>query len=418
MGKRKATEEYKEELKSKNINIECLEEYINNATKILHKCLICGNEWKTRPNDILKGHNCPACSKKKQKTTEEYKEDLKSKNIKIEPLEEYINSSTKILHKCLICGNTWKAIPNNILSGYGCSKCATFKRTKTTEEYKEELKSKNINIECLEEYKGALTKIFHKCLICNYEWKIKPNTVLNGYGCPACYGNKRKTTEEYKEELKSKNINIECLEEYKGANVKILHKCLTCNYKWRVTPIHILKGNCPVCSKKKQKTTEEYKEELKSKNINIECLEEYINSYTKILHKCKKCGNEWKAIPSSILRGSNCPYCNFSHGEKTIENFLIENKIQFNSQKKFADCRDKLPLSFDFYLPELNIAIEYQGRQHYEAIEHFGGEKRLHLQRHHDWLKRKYCKDNNIILITISYKEDVENVLKTYLTKS
>ena len=226
---------------------------------------------------------------------------------------------------------------------------------------------------------------------------------------------KKKTTEEYKAELKSINPNIEVLEEYINTDTKILHKCKICNYEWKAKPSHILsKQSCPVCAKIKQsKTTEEYKEELKGRNIV--CLEKYINNKTKILHKCLICGNTWKAIPNNILSGYGCPHCNSSKGEKAIKIFLTENKIDYIPQKKFKDCRDKNPLPFDFYLPGLNIAIEYQGRQHYEAIEHFGGEKQLHLQRHHDWMKRKYCRDKDITLITISYKENVEKVLKNII---
>ena len=223
---------------------------------------------------------------------------------------------------------------------------------------------------------------------------------------------KRKTTEEYKSELKGRNIEV--LEEYINNYTKILHKCLRCKSIWRAKPNDILNGNgCPTCFGIPKKTTEEYKKELKGRNSNIEVLEEYINSYTKILHKCLICENTWKVTPRNALIGVGCPKCNFSHGERKVEKFLAENKIDFIPQKRFDDCKDILPLPFDFYLPELNVAIEYQGIQHYKPVEKFGGEKQLHLQRHHDWLKRKYCKENNITLITISYNEDVKNVLSS-----
>ena len=479
MSKKKTTEEYKSELKSINHNIEPCEEYQGANIKILHRCLICGNIWKINPHNILSGYGCPTCALvKKTKTTEEYKERLKSINPNIEPLEEYINNKTKILHRCLICGNIWKTSPNNALNGYGCPACALVKKTKTIEEYREQLKSINPNIEPLEEYINNKTKILHRCLICNYEWKATPGNILVGRGCPACVGVKKRTAEEYKEELKSINPNIEPYEEYINTDTKILHKCLICGNIWKAAPTNILRGNsCPDCASLKRrktteeykselksinpniepleeyvtahvkilhkclicgntwkiksndalrgvgcpkcntvkKTTEEYKSELKEKNPNIEPLEEYINNKTKILHKCLKCENTWKTTPSSILKGNGCPHCRSSHGEKAVENFLLENKISFIPQKKFSDCKDKQPLPFDFYLPEKNIAIEYQGIQHYKPVETFGGEKRLHKQRHHDWLKRKYCQKKGITLITISYKENVKNVLEIKL---
>ena len=405
--RKRTTEEYKKELEGRNI--ECLEEYINSYTKILHKCLICNYEWKAIPNNILNGRNCPTCAKVGQtKTTKEYKKEIENRNI--ECLEEYKSAFTKILHRCLICNYEWKATPTNILRGNSCPNCAKTKQTKTTEEYKKEIE--NRNIECLEEYINNSTKILHKCLKCGNTWKAAPNSILGGSNCPACAGNKKKTTEEYKEELKDINPNIICLEEYINNSTKILHKCLKCGNTWKAKPNNILHGtNCPVCFGTPKKTTEEYKTKLKDINPNIICLEEYKTGKTKIFHKCLICGNTWAAIPNSILNGNGCPHCKFSHGEKAVEAFLAENKINYIPQKRFSDCRDKRSLSFDFYLPELNIAIEYNGRQHYESIEAFGGEKQLHLQRHHDWLKRKYCRDKGITLITISYDEDVEKIL-------
>ena len=54
--------------------------------------------------------------------------------------------------------------------------------------------------------------------------------------------------------------------------------------------------------------------------------------------------------------------------------------------------KDKRKLSYDFYIPSKNLLIEYNGEQHYKSIKHFGGRKMFLLQKHHDWLKRKYAK--------------------------
>ena len=177
-----------------------------------------------------------------------------------------------------------------------------------------------------------------------------------------------------------------------------------------------LKRGCSECSGNRKSSTEQFIEKAKKIHGNKYDYSKvnYIDNKTKVEIICPKHGSFFQT-PGGHLQGHGCCYCNTSRGEKAVENFLIENKIQFNSQKKFSDCRDKYSLPFDFYLPELNIIIEYNGIQHYESVEHFGGEKKLHLQRHHDWLKRKYCKDNNITLITISYNENVEEALKNIL---
>jgi hypothetical protein len=91
------------------------------------------------------------------------------------------------------------------------------------------------------------------------------------------------------------------------------------------------------------------------------------------------------------------------------------NNISFERQKKFDLCRYKNKLPFDFYLTELGICIEYNGIQHYEAIEHFGGENKLKQRKINDKIKKEYCVDNNIPLIIIKYNENVEDILSNYL---
>jgi hypothetical protein len=117
---------------------------------------------------------------------------------------------------------------------------------------------------------------------------------------------RRKTHEEYENELFEKEIDYWPLEQYKGALIPIKHKCLH-DHVWNVKPNDILRGRgCPECDRNiRRKTTEEYKTQL-SKDIVL--LEEYINDATPILHR-HTCGHEWKVNPNSVLRGSSCPKC-------------------------------------------------------------------------------------------------------------
>jgi len=72
---------------------------------------------------------------------------------------------------------------------------------------------------------------------------------------------------------------------------------------------------------------------------------------------------------------------------------------------KFNDClSDKgYPFRYDFFLPEYNTCIEYDGIQHYESIEYFGGDDKLNKTKINDNIKTNYCIDNNITLIRIPY---------------
>ena len=72
-------------------------------------------------------------------------------------------------------------------------------------------------------------------------------------------------------------------------------------------------------------------------------------------------------------------------------------------------------LRFDFYIPKNNICIEYQGKQHYEPIEYFGGSEKFNYQLIRDKIKNDYCLKNNIHLIIIKYNESVEDKLSIFL---
>jgi len=139
-------------------------------------------------------------------------------------------------------------------------------------------------------------------------------------------------------------------------------------------------------------------------------LTDYINNATLVSIICKEHGI-FKQNPSKHLLGQGCPICNSSMGELAVEKWLQDNQIDFESQKRFDGCRNKYPLPFDFYLPESNMIIEYDGEQHYNPIKHWGGEEYLKKIQTHDAIKNKYCKDNNITLIRISYKDTIENIL-------
>ncbi len=87
-------------------------------------------------------------------------------------------------------------------------------KKKTHEEYVKELAETNPNIEVVGKYVDSRTKISHRCKICNHEWAAAPDKILRGRGCPKCAGNIKLTHEEYVEKVKNINPNIEVLGKY------------------------------------------------------------------------------------------------------------------------------------------------------------------------------------------------------------
>lgn len=359
----KSHEEYVSEVELINSNIEVLEQYMGANTPILHRCKIDGCVWKPTPSNILGEHGCPECRNRylynqKAKTQKQYEIEVSRLHPTIKVLGIYINSEVAILHQCLIDGYIWMAKPGNILSGKGCPKCAGNIRL-THEEYVERLSTINPYIIPIEKYISANTHILHECLIDGYTWKTSPSSTLQGYGCPKCAGNARKTHEEYQQELLIANPDIEVVEQYSGANVPILHRC-------------------------------------------------------------KIDGYEWPAKPINVLCGTGCPCCKESRGEKKIRQWFDAHNIKYKYQHSFIGCKDKKVLPFDFYLPLFNMCVEYDGVQHFQPVDFAGkgddwAEEQFANTQKHDKIKNKYCEDNGIHLLRIPYFKNIEEELKIFI---
>lgn len=182
---------------------------------------------------------------------------------------------------------------------------------------------------------------------------------------------------------------------------------------------------CPSCNYDKR--SEEYRlpaneVEMRISNLGGKLLNkgDYKNRYEKnLIIECPWCGNAFTTSFVLFVQhgGQACSDCKDSEslGEKKIRMFLEQNQIVFKQEKWFVDCRDINPLPFDFYLPDFNICIEFNGEQHYNE-GHFGHSNLNYVQTH-DAIKSNYCDDNNIKLITIPYWEfnNIELILNKEL---
>ena len=137
----------------------------------------------------------------------------------------------------------------------------------------------------------------------------------------------------------------------------------------------------------------------------------YKNGRTKICIICPIHG-EFYQEPRHHLKGCGCPSCNESKLEKEICLLLDENNIKHERQKRFKWLGRQ---SLDFYLPDYNIAIECQGRQHFESINYFGGTKTFFNTVKNDYNKLNKCKLNNICLLY--YVETVHALPNEFINK-
>ncbi len=180
---------------------------------------------------------------------------------------------------------------------------------------------------------------------------------------------------------------------------------------------HLSGKGCRECGKKRMSdknrtSVNEFLSKAKQKHgnkYNYDCIQ-YINNRTHIKIYCNTCCDHFYQSPLNHLR-YGCSKCNqpMSKGEQKINDYLTSQNIVFLQEHIFDDCKHIRHLPFDFYIPSLNICIEYDGRMHSEAITHFGGEETLKKTQHRDSIKTQYCKDNNIMLIRIPYY-DFDNI--------
>ena len=140
-------------------------------------------------------------------------------------------------------------------------------------------------------------------------------------------------------------------------------------------------------------------------------LVEYVNCTTKVKLICKEHGIFEQLPDNHLSKGVGCPSCNESHGEREISILLENLNIKFERQKKFDNCKDKRKLPFDFYLPDFNMCIEFDGKQHFNLSCNFGGNDALDTIKKHDRIKDDYCQYNDIKLLRIRYDEDIKNKL-------
>lgn len=150
---------------------------------------------------------------------------------------------------------------------------------------------------------------------------------------------------------------------------------------------------------------------------------ELISNFSKmrdrITIKHLKCGKIYSVEPRSIKnQNARCLCEKSSVGERQIRKILKNKNIDFEEQFKIPNCKNILPLPFDFKITinDKVFLLEYQGIQHFKIVDFFGEKSCLQTQAN-DIIKKEYCKDNNINLEFINYKENTQNKLIEIINK-
>ena len=248
---------------------------------------------------------------------------------------------------------------------------------------------------------------------------------MSGQGCIICSGKFRKGTEQFiNEALKIHGDKfVYSKVKYINSNTKVCIICPEHGEFWQRPANHLQGQGCPQCrahliSQHKLKEEKEYIESLKKvwgDRYDFSKIE-YHGNKTKTIVICKKHG-EFLIRPNDLLCGHGCPECGKSY--RTTELNLLKKLQEIFKHVEYEYTFDFLKSktsnqTLDYYLPEYNIAIEYQGRQHFKPISVFGGEESYRKTVERDEKKFKKCKEHGIKLYYISFEKDLPD---TYLDK-
>jgi very-short-patch-repair endonuclease len=278
-------------------------------------------------------------------------------------LTNYINNKTKVK---VICPNhgIFEQQANHHLEGMGCRECGYIimqeKQSLQLDDFINKAKQVHNNKYdySFVDYKNNLTKIKIMCPK-HGEFYQTPGNHLSGQGCPQCKGGTKSTLKEF-----------------------------------------VAKAN------KIHSNKYDYSES------------KYINANSKLKIICPDHGPFYQRPGLHINQKQGCPKCidyYRSKGEKEIYNILSESNFNFKTQHSFNGCRNTNLLRFDFYLPDYNICIEYDGEQHTKPLKFFGGRDEFIKRKENDHIKEEYCRCSNIKLLRINYNEDVELKMKSII---
>lgn len=336
---------------------------------------------------------------------------------------------------CSICGKESCGTIDKIKRNKGCKHCkgqqASVAERLPLELVKQRIKENNPNVVLIGNYTGKSKDCLFKCEKHNIEFYKKPSSFLYNETkiCPECIKesrkawNKKYSVDDVSNIIKERNYNWLNKNEYYDASSILKIECKKCGQISKTNITSLKNGkSCKKCSGYSKKTTEEYKKCVFDLVGNeYEVLGEYIDNKTPITTKHCTCGHTWDVLPTNFLYlDRRCPKCRESKGEKNISNYLLDNNILFYREYSFPDCSYKKKLRFDFYLPDYNKCIEFQGKQHYIAVDYMGGQQDFIYRQIRDKIKKDYCSSHDIELIEIPYNQiqNINNILNAKLNKA
>lgn len=262
------------------------------------------------------------------------------------------------------------------------------------------------------DYTNNRKKIRIKCKKHDLYFEQRPSDHLKGIkSCPECISNKKLSSETFilKSILVHGSKFIYDKVNYVNSKKEVIIICPEHGEFYQKPYLHLQGHGCDYCRKSYFKNFLEKSKKLHNNKYDYS-LVNYINNNKKIKIICPEHG-EFEQTPMQHLRGFGCKKCSQSRGETIISDILRNKNIVFIYQKTFEKCKNKKLLPFDFFLPEHNICIEYDGRHHYDEIDKWGGKEKLIYTSNNDRIKEKFCYKSGLKLIRIHFKLNNTEIL-------
>ena len=273
-------------------------------------------------------------------------------------------------------------------------------KRKTKEEFSSQLSSLvGTEYTLCSDYVNNSTKVILRHSRCGQTFAITPNNFLKGRRCPHCNKMRHKTEEELRAQIRQKNHSMYLLDGYTTVNKPARFYHMDCGRIFEATPASILAGkHCPFCYDSTTGKSERFQNDLNERfGGRIFLLEQFKGMSTPCMFRCGKCGNSFIAKPKTLTRFVRCPICADEDPKTKIERFLDVAGFQYDrNYNVYESCM----LKFDFYIKELNIAIDYNGKFYYNNIK---GIKPLNDEKGKKKIKDGYCKTHKIKLLRIPF---------------
>ena len=250
-----------------------IEPYAGNATKILHRCLLHGEEHLAYPSNASRGHGLRCCQKATNQATSAKKQaeaasvyDARLAQLgRIVRVEPYAGTDSTFLHRCLIHGEVHPCSPRAALRGQGlyCCRVAAAKTTagrrlkRAAIKYDQTIKQFG-RVERVEPYQGSIVPILHRCLIHGETHLSMPANCKKGLGLKCCWtatnqagaaSRMEKAASSYDAALARFGF-MERLGDYLGAHTPILHRCLAHGEEQMARPTNCRRGRKLGCCRR------------------------------------------------------------------------------------------------------------------------------------------------------------------------